>query len=378
MSRSRLVGTLPDGRPVHAHVLRAEGLRLEVLDLGATVHSLRLTDGPEDVEVVLGYADLADHVAVPPDFHGAVVGRWANRIAFSRFTIDDATYELDANEGTTCLHGGPDGYHRRTWSVVEAGEDHLVLELVSPDGDAGFPGRLVARATYRVAPGEVSIELTATTDAPTVVSLTNHSYFDLGGKGSILDHRLTVDGGRWLPDRRHLDPDGGRGGRRDPVRPALAHAAARRHRLAPPAGRGGRRSRPRLPPRRLRAAPGRPPRGPVLGSVARRAHRPALAAGLHGQRPRRLASRARRRPDGAARRRRPRDPAPAGRPEPARARAARCCVPARSTARRRSGASRASTPRPPPFPAGSHIRQVRPTSFVGRTSTFRDPAGKVR
>lgn len=198
MSRSHLVGTLPDDRPVHAHVLRAEGLRLEVLDLGATVHSLRLTDGPEDVEVVLGYGDLADHVAVPPDFHGAVVGRWANRIAFSRFMIDDATYELDANEGATCLHGGPDGYHRRTWSVVEAGEDHLVLELVSPDLDAGFPGRLVARATYRVAPGEVSIELTATTDAPTVVSLTNHSYLDLGARGSILDHRLTVDGGRWL------------------------------------------------------------------------------------------------------------------------------------------------------------------------------------
>ncbi len=208
MTPLRPVGTLPDGRRVHAHVLRAEGLRLEVLDLGATVHSLRLTDGPQEVEVVLGYADLADHVAVPPDFHGAVVGRWANRIAFSRFTIDGTTYELDANEGTTCLHGGPDGFHRRTWSAVEAGDDHLVLELVSPDGDAGFPGRLVARATYRVAPGEVFVELTATTDAPTVVSLTNHSYLNLAGGGSVADHRLTVDGGRWLPVDDTLVPTG--------------------------------------------------------------------------------------------------------------------------------------------------------------------------
>ena len=208
MSRPRPVGTLPDGRAVHAHVLTADGLRLEVLDLGATVHSLRLADGPEEVEVVLGYAELADHVGTPPDFHGAVVGRWANRIAFSRFDINGTTVELDANEGPTCLHGGPDGFHRRTWSVADAGDDHLTLELESPDGDQGFPGRLVARATYRVSPGEVSIELSATTDAPTVVSLTNHSYFDLGGQGSILDHRLTVDGGQWLPIDDTLIPTG--------------------------------------------------------------------------------------------------------------------------------------------------------------------------
>ncbi|WP_377645301.1 aldose epimerase family protein [Oryzobacter terrae] len=199
MTRARQVGTLPDGRAVHAHVLVAPGLRLEVLDLGATVHSLRLADGSQEVEVVLGYAELADHVADPPDFHGAVVGRWANRIAFSRFSIDGTTYELDANEGLTCLHGGPDGFHRRTWSVVEAADDHLVLELVSPDGDAGFPGRLVARATYGVSPGEVVIELTATADAPTVVSLTNHAYLGLAGGGSVEDHLLTVDAGRWLP-----------------------------------------------------------------------------------------------------------------------------------------------------------------------------------
>lgn len=218
MTSPHPIGTLPDGRTVLAHVLRAPGIRLEVLDLGATVHSLRLTgpaedDGsgaPEDegVEVVLGYAELADHVATPPDFHGAVVGRWANRIAGARFDLDGTAHVLDPNEGTTCLHGGPDGYHRRTWRVVEAGEDVLTLELVSPDGDAGFPGRLVARATYRVTPGEVAIDLSATTDAPTVVSLTNHAYVNLAGGGSALDHLLTVDGGRYLPTDGALIPTG--------------------------------------------------------------------------------------------------------------------------------------------------------------------------
>lgn len=194
------VGTLPDGRPVTAHVLATDGIRLEVLDLGATVRSLRVGGGAgEPVEVVLGYADVADHVAEPDEFHGAVVGRWANRIAGARFELDGTTHALDANEGTTCLHGGPDGFHRRTWSVVEAADDQLVLELVSPDGDAGFPGRLVARASYRVAPDEVRIELTATTDAPTVVSLTNHAYFALGEADTVDDHVLTVDAAAFLP-----------------------------------------------------------------------------------------------------------------------------------------------------------------------------------
>ena len=195
------VGTLPDGRTVLGHVLSAPGLRLEVLDLGATVRSLRLTDEPggQDVEVVLGHPDVADYLAQPVEFHGAVVGRWANRVAGARFALDGAVHDLVPNEGPTCLHGGPDGFHRQTWRFVAATEDAATLELVSPDGDQGFPGRLVARATYRVAPSQVSIELTATTDAPTVVSLTNHSYLNLAGAGSVADHVLTVDADHWLP-----------------------------------------------------------------------------------------------------------------------------------------------------------------------------------
>ncbi|WP_392544067.1 aldose epimerase family protein [Oryzobacter telluris] len=200
MTSPRPVGTLPDGRTVLGHVLTAPGIRLEVLDLGATVRSLRLSEdeGP-GTEVVLGHPDVTDHVRAPLEFQGAVVGRWANRIAGARLVLDGTVHELAANEGTTCLHGGPDGFQLRTWRFAEATEDTATLELVSPDGDAGFPGRLVARATYRVAPGEVTIQLTATTDAPTVVSLTNHAYLNLAGGGTVADHVLTVEADHWLP-----------------------------------------------------------------------------------------------------------------------------------------------------------------------------------
>lgn len=212
MTTAEPVGTLADGRAVHAHVLHAPGIRLEVLDLGATVRSLRLTDGPagEDggVEVVLGHDDLDTYLMAPVEFHGAVVGRWANRIAGARFDLDGTTHALEPNEGPTCLHGGPDGFHRRTWRLAEATDDALTLELDSPDGDMGFPGRLVARVTYRVAPSQVRIELSATTDAPTVVSLTNHAYLNLAGGGSTLGHLLTVDAGRWLPVDALLIPPG--------------------------------------------------------------------------------------------------------------------------------------------------------------------------
>ncbi len=199
-------GELPDGRPVTAYPLVGDdGTQLTVLDLGATVQRLRaFADGPGGaggVDVVLGFPDLAGYLADPAPYFGAVVGRYANRLAGSSFVLDGQTHHVTSNEGATCLHGGPGGFHRQLWEVTAYADAAITLELVSPDGDQGFPGRLVATATYTVGPGLVTIDLAATTDAPTVVNLTNHAYFNLAGEGigSVDGHLLTVDADAYLP-----------------------------------------------------------------------------------------------------------------------------------------------------------------------------------
>jgi aldose 1-epimerase len=195
-------GTLADGSTVTAHTLSAspEGLRLTVLDLGATVARVRIpVPGSGFTDVVLGLGTAAEYASADNPYLGATVGRYANRIAGARFTLDGTGHQLAANEGTTCLHGGPEGFHARRWAVVADDETFLELELVSPDGDQGFPGRVTARCRYSVTDDAVTIEHRATTDAPTVVSLTNHAYVNLAGGGTVDDHRLTVAADAYLP-----------------------------------------------------------------------------------------------------------------------------------------------------------------------------------
>ena len=195
-------GTLADGSVVTAHPLSAspEGLRLTVLDLGATVARLRMpVPGGGFADVVLGLRSATDYASPDNPYLGATVGRYANRIAGGRFTLDGTGHEVAANEGTTCLHGGPDGFHARRWALVAGDESSLELELVSPDGDQGFPGQVTARCRYCVTDDTVTIEYLATADAPTVVSLTNHAYFNLAGSGSVDEHRLTVAADAYLP-----------------------------------------------------------------------------------------------------------------------------------------------------------------------------------
>ncbi len=154
------------------------GARLSVLDHGAAVDAW--VPVPGDGASVVVPRTPADRLASAEPYCGVVVGRYANRIAGARITIDGTEHVLDANEGTSTLHGGADGFDRRTWQVVEHGDDHVILRLESPDGDQGFPGTVVATAAYRVDDHGVDVVLTAVTDAPTVVSLACHPYFDLG------------------------------------------------------------------------------------------------------------------------------------------------------------------------------------------------------
>jgi galactose mutarotase-like enzyme len=195
-------GELEDGRAVHRLVLgHAPGPVLQVLDLGATVHRLEIAGG-DGVRrnVVLGHASPADYLA-STDYLGGSIGRYANRIAGGTFPLDGRQIRLGAHDRGNHLHGGPDGFDRRLWEVVEHSADRAVLRLESPDGDQGFPGHLAARVTYDVTDAEVRLTFEATTDAPTVVNLTNHAYFNLDGEGSgtVDGHRLTLLADEYTP-----------------------------------------------------------------------------------------------------------------------------------------------------------------------------------
>lgn len=192
----------PDGRPIHRLVLGSEpGIVLELLDHGATVSRLLVTGG-DGVRrnVVLGHAQPGDR-AGSTDYLGATVGRYANRIAGGRFELDGQAVEVAVNDRGNHLHGGSDGFDQRTWEVVRQSAEGAVLRLVSPDGDQGFPGALVAEVEFRVKAAEVRVGFRARSDRTTVVNMTQHAYFNLEGEGSgsVDEHLLSVEADLFTP-----------------------------------------------------------------------------------------------------------------------------------------------------------------------------------
>lgn len=194
----RHFGTTGAGEDVAAVAITGGGLAAEVLTYGAVLRDLRL-DGIAH-PLVLGLTRLADCENHSPYF-GAIVGRYANRIAGGRFTLDGTTYRLGRNEaGKTHLHGGVGGFSARVWMLDDAGEDFVALSYVSADGEDGYPGRVVAHCVYRLFDdGMLSIEMTAETDRPTLVNLTTHGYFNLSDGPTVDGHRLQVAAGFYLP-----------------------------------------------------------------------------------------------------------------------------------------------------------------------------------
>ena len=199
-------GTMPDGRPVERVSLRAaNGFEARIMTYGAALQSLIVPDAQGRCDdVMLGHDDLAGYLG-KRRFFGATVGRYANRIANARFVLDGEVVELAANDGPHALHGGLDGFDRQLWQIadIEGGaEPSVTFAYVSADGEQEYPARLDVRVTYRLTgPAELSLGFTARADRPTVVNLTNHSYFNLEGAASgadILDHRLTVAADRFL------------------------------------------------------------------------------------------------------------------------------------------------------------------------------------
>lgn len=187
----RVFGEMPDGTPVEAIAIAGGGLEAEVLTYGAVVRTLSLAG--HGAPLVLGYESLSDYLAHSPYF-GATVGRFANRIANGRFTLDGHTYQLDRNErGRTHLHGGSHGFGARCWELADAGDDFVSLHIVSEDGDMGYPGRLVATCTIRLTePATLRFELGAAAEADTIVNLAHHGYFNLDGLPDLSHHALMV------------------------------------------------------------------------------------------------------------------------------------------------------------------------------------------
>lgn len=205
MQRSEF-GRLADGRSVERFVLGGDALQVAVLTYGATIQSVLVPDRDGHVDdVVLGFDDLAGYLEPHPYF-GATVGRYANRIAGGRFKLDGLDLQLPVNDGPNCLHGGPVGFDKALWSAEAAGADTVELSHVSPDGDMGFPGRLAASVTFTVSGSDLRIAYEATTDRATVVNLTNHSYFNLAGAGSVDDHEVRVPASRYTPVDADLIP----------------------------------------------------------------------------------------------------------------------------------------------------------------------------
>ncbi|MGV9573151.1 aldose epimerase family protein, partial [Streptomyces nigra] len=204
-------GTLSDGTEVHRWTLERAGVRVRVLSYGGIVQSLEVPDRDgRTADVVLGFADLDGYVTHPGPYLGALIGRYANRIAGGRFPLDGVTYALDPNTPPNSLHGGARGFDKRVWDVAPV-EHGLRLTRVSPHGEEGFPGRLEVTATYTLEDGgALRFVYEAVTDAPTVVNLTNHSYFNLagGGSGDAGGHELRLDASRFTPVDADLIPTG--------------------------------------------------------------------------------------------------------------------------------------------------------------------------
>jgi aldose 1-epimerase len=209
-------GTLRDGTPVDQVTLsNINGVTACVIAYGAALQSLEVPDAHGvKADIVLGYATLSDYVD-HPNYFGVTVGRYANRIKNGVFTLDGKTYALAKNNGANSLHGGTKGFDKVVWTIERCSSGKIAsvrFSYVSPDGEEGYPGTLKVSVTYSLSNnGELKIAYEATTDAPTVLNLTNHSLFNLSGEGSprsALAARLTINAGAYTPVDATLIPTG--------------------------------------------------------------------------------------------------------------------------------------------------------------------------
>ncbi len=189
----------------HWRLASRDGIAIDVLAYGATLREIVVPDRDGRREnVALGFDTVAEYRAHGDAYFGAAIGRYANRIAQGRFTLDGRTYSLPQNDRGNCLHGGTLGFDKRTWTRHAADDRSITLGYVSPDGEMGFPGRLEVEVTYEVRGRELRVDFRARSDATTVVNLTNHTCWNLAGveaagPGSARDHVLGLEASTYTP-----------------------------------------------------------------------------------------------------------------------------------------------------------------------------------
>jgi aldose 1-epimerase len=206
-------GRAPDGTPVDLYTLRnARGVTVKVMTYGCLITEIHTPDRNGRLgDIVLGFDNLDSYLKGHPYF-GCVVGRYANRIANARFTLDGRTYTLAANDGPHALHGGRKGFDKVVWAaepLTVPGGVAVRFSYTSPDGEEGYPGNLKVRVTYTLTDdNELRMDYEAVTDKPTVINLTNHTYWNLAGGSDIYGHELTLHADHYTPVDATLIPTG--------------------------------------------------------------------------------------------------------------------------------------------------------------------------
>ena len=206
-------GKTKEGTPVQIFTLtNASGMEAKIMTYGGIVVSLKAPDRKGAMaDIALGFDSLKAYEEDNSPYFGALIGRYGNRIGHARFSLDDKEYTLEKNNGENTLHGGSHGFNTKVWTPRQLPDGGLELTYVSPDGEEGFPGKLTLVAVYRLTDAnELKMDYTATTDKPTVVNPTNHSYFNLkgAGNGDILGHVVTIYATRFTPVDAGLIPTG--------------------------------------------------------------------------------------------------------------------------------------------------------------------------
>ncbi|MEM7544130.1 MAG: aldose epimerase family protein [Pseudomonadota bacterium] len=202
----RVYGDLA-GVPVRAVTLRGGGLQATVMEWGCVMLDLRLC--ALDRSLILSWPDFADYVRYGREHVGAIAGRVANRVRRGQFSLNGMAHQLDRNvEGRDHLHGGTRGFGQCLWQLQDWGPDHARLTICSADGDQGYPGAVKADCLYRLADGALTMEMSATCDAPTPLNLAQHNYYNLAGTGRIEDHVLEIAAAHYTPLGADMTPTG--------------------------------------------------------------------------------------------------------------------------------------------------------------------------
>lgn len=204
-------GKMPDGTAVDLYTLKDGKIEVRIMTYGAIVQSIKVPDRKGNIaDVTLGFDNLDGYVSTGnKPYLGVIAGRYANRIAHGTFKLNGKTYSITKNDGDNALHGGKVGFDKHVWQGKQI-KNGVELTLVSPDSDQGFPGTLTSVVRYTLKDNELRIDYSATTDADTVLNLTNHSYFNLAGQGTgdILSHQVKINASRYTPVDSNLIPTG--------------------------------------------------------------------------------------------------------------------------------------------------------------------------